>query len=499
MSGQTPPSFVARLSRFTALNVAQHVVLMALALVATPVIYHRLGETAYGILAVVTLLASQLSILEFGFGHATIRWVAQCRGRDDGLGVGRAVATSSWVFLATAGVGAGVMLFAAEPLVDHFFNVPRDARATAVAAVQVGSLFFAASVLGNLASAVWQGLQRFGTMNLISGVAALLQVLGSIALVLRGYGVLAVILWSTVLGLVSLAVNLKGLATPLRGTRWLGPLHPGTLREMGRFGFLLMLAGAFNQVVVSGGPLVLGHYVAIGALPFFTVPMSLFQRLNRLGYGLAGALFPLVAELEGRGDARTLERLFVSGTHTLLLVGVVAMAPAVLLAGPFLTVWMGPEFSAEAGRALELLFAAFAVALTAIPSIETARGTGRSGLLAGYTGIQAAVVLGGVTLLAPRWGASGAGAAFLAGHAAGLAFLGLVVGGGAVRRVFPPATLAVVGAGVGATLALLAVTTSPWLRLGAAVGLGAVLAGAALLWASTADEREVLRRLLRRP
>ncbi|HSW27869.1 MAG TPA: oligosaccharide flippase family protein [Longimicrobiales bacterium] len=497
MSVRASPSFASRLGRFTTLNVGQQVALIALSLVATPVLYHRLGETAYGILAIVTLLASQLAILEFGFGHATIRWVAQCRARRDDGALGRTLGTSAWVFAGTAAVGGGILLIAAEPLVEGFFNVPGGARATAVTAVRVGSLFFVASVFGNLASSVWQGIQRFGALNLISGVASALQILGSLAIVVAGHGVVAVVVWSTALGFLTLAVNLVGLRRALPGIRGLGRPDGGTLKEMGRFGFLLMLAGALTQVVISGGPLVLGHFVAIGALPFFTVPFGLYQRLNRMAYGLAGALFPLVSELQGRRDDQTLEKVFVSGTRTLLLVGAAAMAPAVLVAAPFLSLWMGPDFAAQAGTALEMLFVAFAFALASIPSIELARGTGRAGLLVGYTATQAAVTVVGIALLASGRGAEGAALAFLAAQVAGFAFLTVKVGGRAFRRVLTPGPVLVLSAGSGAVLGALVFVEGPWSRLVLAAGLAVALAAAAL-FALDAPEREALRRMMAR-
>jgi len=135
-----------------------------------------------------------------------------------------------------------------------------------------------------------------------------------------------------------------------------------------------MLAGVFTQVFFSGGALVLGHFVLVGALPLFTVPFGLYQRLNRMGYGLASALYPLVAELDGIQDRDSLQRVFLSGTRMLLLGGVAAMAPAVLVATPFLTLWMGPEFAEQGGPVLQVLFVVFALSLATTPSVELARG-----------------------------------------------------------------------------------------------------------------------------
>jgi O-antigen/teichoic acid export membrane protein len=268
---------------------------------------------------------------------------------------------------------------------------------------------------------------------------------------------------------------------------------------MAQFGFLLMLAGALTQVVLSGGPLVLGYFVVIGALPFFTVPMGLYMRLARMAQGLASALFPLVSELEGQRDDVTLDRLFVSGTRCLLLAGVSTMAPAVLLAGPFLTLWMGGEFAAQAGRPLEALFAAFVVAVATVPSIELARGTGRSGLLVAYTAVQAVINLSAVALLAPALGATGAGVAFLLTQTVGFAFLAVKVGGRGLRGVLSPAVLLVSCSACLGTLGGLVFITSPWGRLLCGTALGVAVASASFAWALTTEEQRAIRRMLVRP
>ena len=486
------------MGRFASFNVAQHLWLGVLSLVATPILYHRLGEAAYGLLAVVNLVAAQLAILEFGFGHATIRRLAKSGGTRDPAELSRTLATSSWVFFGTAVVGSTVLLVGADVLAERYFQIPADFRDTGKTALRIGAVFFAVSMFGTLAGAVFQGIQRFGYLNLVSGVAATAQLLGSVVLVLTGFGVLSVLAWSVFLGCVTLAIHRWWLAHEAPGVRPFGRPTRAAFREMAGFGFLLMVAGVLTQVFMSGGALVLGHYVAVGMLPFFTVPFGLYQRLNQMGYGLASALYPLVAEMDGLRDGPSLTRVFVSGTRILLLVGTATMAPAVLVATPFLTVWMGSEFAAQGGVVLELLLAAFALSLATIPSIELARGTGRPGLLVGYTGVLAGVNLAGVALLAPTAGATGAGVAFLVAQGCGSVYLLATVGGRNCARVVSPGATAFVAVAAAAVFLALRADLSMPVQVGLAMALGVALVALGYFFGLARDERHTLRRMARR-
>lgn len=497
MSGPAP--FGRRLARFASFNVGQQIWLALLSLAATPVLYHRLGPSAYGLLAVVNLVAAQLAILEFGFGHATIRRLARDGAGADVERASRTLSTSAWVFLATAAAGGALLLGATDLLAERYFRIPAAALDTGRAALRIGAAFFAVSMLSMLLGAAWQGLQRFGWLNLVSGVAATAQLLGSVALVVAGLGVLHVLVWSVVVGVGALLAHVARLRRHLPGVRILGRPDREAFREMAGFGFLLMVAGALTQLYLSGGPLLLGHYVAVGVLPFFTVPFGLFQRLNRMGYGLASALYPLVAEMDGTGDEPSKRRLFTSGTRILLVAGAAAAAPGIVLARPFLTLWMGADFALQAVPVLEALLAAFAISLATVPSVELARGTGRAGLLVAYTAVLASVCLAGVSALAPAHGAAGAGWAFLLAQGAGSAVMVAAVG----RRdcgslMSPRLAVFLLLAAVGVALAL-ASGSSPAMRALWAGSLAVVLPGMGLGWTLDPEERRTLRRIVRRP
>lgn len=487
-------SVSSRLGRFAGLNIARQLWLSLLSLIATPILYHGLGAGAYGILALVNLLTSQLAVLEFGFGHATIRWISQARSRNDQEALRGTLATSLWVFVAAGVIGAAFLVGFQEYLVREFFQIPEELLETAEKAVLVAAVFLVATVLGNLAAAIWQGAQYFGSLNLITGVGATVQILGSLVIVMVGLSVIHVVVWSTFLGIALLGVHAWGLRKmlPVRGLK-LAP-DGRVFREMASYGMLLMLAGLFSQLYLTAGALVLGHFVLVSALPFFTVPFGIFQRLYRLASGVSSALFPVVAELDGVEDHRTLDRVFLSGTRVLLLAGLATGLPAVLLAGPFLELWMGEVFAMEAAPVLERLFLAYAITLATVPSVELARGRGQAGRVATHVGILAAVNLLGIFLLAPGRGVGGAASAFLIAQAVGSAVLVLWIGRRSVIRLLNFNLLLFLVTGFVLTYACYAYAQLVPLRILSALGTGLFLTLMGFFWVLDAEEQEAMRR-----
>ena len=73
--------------------------LALLGLVTTPYMLHELGTAAYGVFALVTIVSGYLSNLEFGFGHALVRFLARAHGMEDRVQERRVLETSLAVFL----------------------------------------------------------------------------------------------------------------------------------------------------------------------------------------------------------------------------------------------------------------------------------------------------------------------------------------------------------------------------------------------------------------
>lgn len=489
---------LAKLARNASMNVAQQLWLAMLSLVATPLIYHGLGADQYGLFAVVNIVTAQLYVLEFGFGHATTKFVADAAARNDLESVGRIVSTSAAVFLVSGALGALLIAGGSSFLVGSYFRVPTELQDSGVRVLLLAALLFFLSIQTNLLGSVWRGFQRFGILSLVRGTTSTAQLLGAVVIVIVGGRVEDIVVWSVIVAFLAAATHLILLRRYHSEVSGRPGFHRPTFRTMATFGVLLMMAGILSQVYLTGGQLVLGYFVTVGLLPLYAIPFGLYQRLITVASGVAGALFPLVAEVKALGHGDRLAQIRSGGLRLLFLLTLPVVVCGVLLAGPFLRLWMGAEFAEGATVVLQAFLVAFGFAMISVPGTELARGADRPGLLVAYTGLLAALNLAGTLLLSPRFGVEGAAAALLVAQTLGAVFLVATSGAahelmaGLLRPVALGSALVLTGVGIGFLTGNLVARAVLAIGASALYGLGAYRFGLDVA------ERGALDRLLPR-
>jgi O-antigen/teichoic acid export membrane protein len=170
----------------------------------------------------------------------------------------------------------------------------------------------------------------------------------------------------------------------------------------------------------------LGISLTVASVGFYNVALQLNTLCYLVAYRIGQVLFPAVSELQGRGEDEYAARLTFNVSW---LVGCVAISGLLTLAvfvPDVLTLWIGPEISAEATGLTRVLAVASAVGgVFAVPS-NYLLGIGRVRWLAALALTQGAISLVAAALLVPRFGLIGAGWAYTLGTAAHVATLVLI-------------------------------------------------------------------------
>src|ERR1035438_10766362 len=97
------------LARNTAFNVLGQLIPILVAVVTIPYVVHRLGTDRFGVLAIAWLLLGYLSLLDFGLGRATTKFIAEALARKEINKVSELVWTSVGVQI-VLGCGGALLL-----------------------------------------------------------------------------------------------------------------------------------------------------------------------------------------------------------------------------------------------------------------------------------------------------------------------------------------------------------------------------------------------------
>jgi O-antigen/teichoic acid export membrane protein len=478
--------------------------LAVITLVMTPVLVDGLGRDGYGIWALVGSFALYLELLEFGFGKAASKYVAQYAALGEESRVRSAVVTSFWL-LAIPGVGALVLGAGIALVFPSLFGVPADLEGAAQLLVLIIVFDLAVSIPSDTFGSALIGLQRFDLINASLIVVSIAQAAAWAIVLGSGGGLVA-------LGVVTVAISLVGqLSRYLLARRQIRGLamsprniERSLIRAFAGLSLWFAVIDIALILLVRLDVLVVGLVVGIEGAAVYAVGQKLVIAVDQLIAPATKMFFPHSSALEARRDLRGLRASMVSGTRMALAVAAPLCLSLGLFAEPILDAWVGDGF--EEG-ALVVVFLAAALVLTTLTrtGLLMLQGAGRARRPALIVGGEAALNVALSVALARTMGVEGVALATLIAAA----LTNLVVLLPYICREFdlrvgallaPLARAHAMPAGVAVALALLVDRLDPsgvLVVAAAAVTVAAVYAGLLLLTGVTPSERRELAAQLR--
>ena len=405
----------------------------------TPFILHQLGESNYGLWALVSSAVAYGTLLDLGIWGTVVKYVAEYRARGSVELAHSLIATtlSLYSFLGLIAVTLS-LIFA--PIFPRLFNVPPADQATAMWLVVLSGIQIGLSFPCSTAAAVLRGSQRFDLVNLLTVSGVLLTAGATVLVLLLGGGVLGLVtvnLVATLIMQIPAVWLVRRIAPDLHfGFRGARRSFIRTVISFSTPVFVTQLAGRFETET---------DQIIIGAfLPISTVtPYAIARRLSDIPYLLTSqfvkVLLPIASELHAEEDWARLRTLYLISTRLTAAIFVVIGCPAVVLAGWFLTVWVGPEYAASSVLVAILVLAGF-VDISQWPAGAVLQGAGRHHPLASMS-VGAAVINVALSIvLVQRVGVAGVA-------------LGTLIATSLVTLIFVmPYVLRVIGLGVGKAL-----------------------------------------------
>lgn len=338
-----------------------------IALAMTPVLANGLGPQQYGIWALAGSMALYLELFEFGFGAATIKYVAGYAAVGDSRMMRRAIATSFWTLTLPGALTLllGAAIAYAFPAV--FDELSADTARAAQIVILLVALDLAISIPGDTFGGVLLGLQRYDLTNLTLVATSIGQAIGWAVVLATGGGLVE-------LAIVTVALSLVGqlsrfvLAYRLVGGISLSPRHfdRGLLKPYARLSVWLALTDASLLTVARLDTIIVGLVAGLPAAGIYAVGQKIPLAVNMLLGPTTRLFFPHSADLSARRDTSALRGAFLVGNRLSLGLALPLCLTLGVLAAPVLNAWVGPDFS-DAAPVVVLLLAAIAVwALTRI-------------------------------------------------------------------------------------------------------------------------------------
>lgn len=396
------------LRRNTLYNLLGPAAMLAVSLLTVPIYLKLVGETRYGVLAIVWALLGYFGIFDLGLGRATAQEIARINERPQNEKA-RSLGTALAVNLALGAVALVILWIALPPIFTHLLQIEEPIRQELDSVVPWLCLAVPVATVSAVLGGALQGASRFRELNIILVLGALLFQLVPLGLAHEISVSLAVLIPGALLTrLVTLALMLWCVGRGVTGWN-LFHVDRSIARRLVRFGSWVTISSIVGPLMTILDRFVIGALAGARQVAHYTVPYNLAERTTLIATAVGGTLFPRFAELP-EGEAR---RLMRDGFDRLLIAMTPLSVVAIFLVGPFLTLWIGPDFSADAAPVGRVLLLGFFINAIAYVPHGFIQARGRPDIIAR---IHLAELLPYFGLLAAGlwlFGVLGAGLAFL--------------------------------------------------------------------------------------
>ena len=326
-------------------NLAGRTLALSVTFVLTPYVLHSIGASDYGLALLVGSVVAYGDLLNFGVGGAIVKYVAEYHAGHKWDQAQALVATAIWIY---CGVGLcivaiGLLLAPAFPII---FRIADNQSTTVFWLVILSCVNFGIGLPLSTASAVLRGLQRFDLVNLVRLVGLAMSALLTVIVLYFGGGVIGMVAVNIPVSILGqwLSVWLVRLAEPQLRIGWAG-VDREMLSLLAKFGSGLFLDNVAGQIKTRADEVVIGAFLPVANITSYAIGRRLAEMPQLLADQFIRVVMPLASHVEA-GDQRIfLKSLYLTSNRLTLAIAVPLACIVVVLARPFLTLWLGPDFA----------------------------------------------------------------------------------------------------------------------------------------------------------
>lgn len=325
-------------------------------LLFTPYMLRVMGQSEYGLYSLVGSVVAYLSILDFGFGNAVIRYTAKFKSENRltelrsmlGMFLLLNLIIGFLVLIIGAGLYANV-----ENMFSQSMTIEEVAKAKILVIILVVNLFigFALSTF----SAIVNAYERFVFQKALQMIRIFSSTLVMVVFLSLGYMSIALAIIVTVFNLLYQLANAWYVLRKLKIRFSFKNFDYSLLKEIAIYSFFIFLNIIMDRIYWSTGQFVLGIYVGTSAVAIFSVAIQLQRLYMHFSTAISGVLLPRVTQLTATGGSREeVSELFIKTGRVQFVVMSFILSGFILFGKSFIILWAGSDY--EEAYIITLLF-----------------------------------------------------------------------------------------------------------------------------------------------
>lgn len=316
-------------------------------LLYTPFMLRCLGQNEYGLYSLVASVIAYLTLLDFGFGSAIVRYTAKIRAtgtKEDEWRLYGMFLSAYAVLGALVTIGGIILYFNTDRMFDRTMTPEELHQARIMMALMVGNLAvtFPFSIFGSIISAY----ERFVFQRTITITRILLSTTVMIAVLLMGYKAIAMVVVQTIFSVGTLLLNVLYCKYKLQIKFNFRNFDMQLLKEIAIFSFWNFLGAIVDRVYWGTGQFILGIYSGTVAVAIFSLAITLMNLYMSMSTSFNSVLLPRITQMAIETDRdKEISDLFIRTGRLQFCVLSLILSGFAIFGKIFIDIWAGNNYS----------------------------------------------------------------------------------------------------------------------------------------------------------
>lgn len=318
-----------------------------LGLLYTPYMLGMLGKNEYGLYSLVASVISYLTLFDFGFGSAVVRYTAKFRAERKEKEQWEMFGMFFVVYLVLGALafGTGLALyFNVDAMFDQTMTQAELNQASIMMLLLVVNVAvtFPLSMFGSIITAY----EDFVFQRVLTMARLLLSTAVIVLVLFLGYKAVAMVVVQTVFNIAYLLINYFYARYKIRIKIWFANFNWSLIKEISIYSFWQFLNGIMDKIYWSTGQFVLGSLVGTAAVAVFSVAITLESMYMSFSTAIANLLLPRITAMVARNSSdKEISDVFVRTGRIQCIVMALILSGFIVFGQAFIDLWAGPEYA----------------------------------------------------------------------------------------------------------------------------------------------------------
>lgn len=315
-------------------------------LIYTPIMLRKLGQSEYGLYSLAFSVMGYLSLLAFGMGSTSIRYISKYKSLGDKAGEEKIIGVFLKMYLMFSIIVLIIGFFCSQNLALVFSKSLNNEEQRKMAILILFMTFNTAiTFMTSVFNAIIIAHERYVYIKMLGLISTILQPFINLTFLFLGFDSIGLGIAATLTNILYAVCNITYCLKKLKINPKFGKIENGFMKEIFSFSAFIFLAEIVNMLYWSTDRLILGAAIGTNAVAVYSIGATFNNYMQSFSTAISGMLFPKVINMvTNNANDEEINALFIKVGRIQFIIVSFILSAFIVFGKDFILLWAGKDY-----------------------------------------------------------------------------------------------------------------------------------------------------------